>query len=91
VPGTRPVSTVPDVLGLDARAAARRVLAAHLTPCGREHTRAPEHGIITTQTPDPGARALPAAPVVLETRPGAGHRAEPVCPVPSGTDALTPR
>jgi beta-lactam-binding protein with PASTA domain len=88
--GQRRVTTVPDVTGLEATTAATAVLAADLTPYGRNYTPAPESGSITTQTPEPGARAVPGSPVILETEPGGGHGAAPSEPVPSGTDELTP-
>jgi beta-lactam-binding protein with PASTA domain len=85
--GGRRVTTVPDVIGLEAAATA--VLSADLTPYGRNYSPAPTSGSVTTQTPEPGARAAPGAPVILETGPGGGHGAEPEKPVPSSTDALT--
>jgi beta-lactam-binding protein with PASTA domain len=75
--GERQVTTVPDVVGLEATAAAAAVLAADLRPYGRNYTPAPESGSITTQTPEPGGQAVPGAPVILQTEPG-------------GADALTP-
>jgi beta-lactam-binding protein with PASTA domain len=88
--GERQLTTVPDVVGLEATAAAAAaVLAAELRPYGN-YTPAPESGSITTQTPKPGASAAPGAPVILETGPGGGHGAAPQSPTPSGSDALTP-
>jgi beta-lactam-binding protein with PASTA domain len=88
--GQRRVTTVPDVTGLSATAAATAVLAADLTPYGRNYAPAPESGSITDQSPEPGARAVPGAPVILETEPGGGHGVTPQSPTPTGSDALTP-
>jgi hypothetical protein len=87
--GQRRVATVPDVTGLEATTAAATVLAADLTPYGRNYIPAPASGTITSQTPALGAPA-PGAPAILETEPGGGHGATPESPVPNGTDALTP-
>jgi hypothetical protein len=88
--GQRQVTTVPDVTGCEATTAATAVLAADLTPYGRNYSPSPTRGSITTQTPAPGARALPGAPVIPETGSGGGHGTEPERPLPSATDALTP-
>jgi beta-lactam-binding protein with PASTA domain len=88
--GQRRVTTVPDVTGLSATTAATAVPAADLVPYGRNYAPAPESGSITDQSPEPGARAAPGAPVILETEPGGGHGVAPESPVPSGTAALAP-
>jgi beta-lactam-binding protein with PASTA domain len=84
------VTTVPDVTGLAASTAATAVLAADLVPYGRNYADAPESGTVTSQAPEPGARAVPGAPVILETEPSGGHGVTPAKPLPSGTDKLTP-
>jgi beta-lactam-binding protein with PASTA domain len=88
--GQRRVTTVPDVIGLEATTAAAAVLAAGLTPFGRNYAPAPESGSITDQSPEPGARAVPGAPIILETEPGGGGGAAPGSPVPSGADEFAP-
>jgi beta-lactam-binding protein with PASTA domain len=86
----RRVTTVPNVIGMEAEAAGLTVLAADLTPYGsREYEPAPQTGIIARQDPAAGAQAAPGAPVILETA-SSGRGVEPATPDPTGTDALTP-
>jgi beta-lactam-binding protein with PASTA domain len=84
------VTTVPQVIGMEAEAACLRVLAADLTPYGApDHSPAPEAGIIVRQTLAPGAQTAAGGPVILETDTG-GRGAEPGRPDPAGSDELTP-
>lgn len=67
----RPVTEVPDVVGLEATDACDIVRAADLVPYGPDYTAEPSTGIVTDQRPVGAAGAEAGSPVFLWTM---GHR-----------------
>lgn len=78
----RPVTEVPDVVGLGAEDACAIVRAAGLVPSGPNFTAAPETGVVTAQRPIGAAGAEEGAIVFLwaHRRPGS---TDPIVPPPS--------
>lgn len=66
----RPVTEVPDVVGLGAADACEIIRAAGLEPFGPDHTAPPSSGVVTAQRPIAAAGAERGSPVFLWARGG---------------------
>lgn len=85
----RPVTEVPDVVGLEATDACAIVRAAELVPYGPDYTEEPSTGIVTDQRPVGAAGAEAGSPVFLWTM-GHRDRAETFAPEPVEAGTLDP-
>jgi beta-lactam-binding protein with PASTA domain len=85
----RPVTEVPDVVGLGAQDACAIVRRAGLVPCGPEGEPEPLSGVVVAQAPVAPAGAEQGAEVVLWTQLGPNHGAALVPPTPTES-ALQP-
>lgn len=80
----RPVTEVPDVVGLGADDACEIVRSAGLVPVGPDGADEPTTGIVTAQRPVGTAGAEEGDQVVLWTHPGRDVTADLVGPSPVG-------
>ncbi|NIJ11833.1 beta-lactam-binding protein with PASTA domain [Saccharomonospora amisosensis] len=86
--GPRPVTEVPDVVGLGAEDACDIVRRAGLIPVGPDGAGAPASGVVTAQRPVGTAGAEEGAEVVLWTHPGRDASVGAVSPSP--VESATP-
>lgn len=86
----RPVTEVPDVVGLGAEDACDIIQRAGLVPVGPDRTERPRSGVITLQRPIGHAGAEEGAEVTLWTHPGRDESADLVQPSPVGSGTLSP-
>ncbi len=87
--GQRPVTEVPDVVGLGAQDACDIVRRAGLVPRGPEGEPEPASGIVVAQAPIATAGAEEGDEVVLWTQLGPGKGTESA-PTPPTESALLP-
>ncbi|GAB2977856.1 PASTA domain-containing protein [Amycolatopsis acidiphila] len=87
--GHRPVTEVPDVVGLGAEDACDIVRRAGLVPRGPEGEAEPAPGIVVAQAPIAPAGAEQGSEVVLWTQLGPGSGAD-TTPPPRPESALLP-
>jgi beta-lactam-binding protein with PASTA domain len=87
--GHRPVTEVPDVVGLGAEDACEIVRRAGLVPRGPEGESEPDSGVVVAQAPIAPAGAEQGSEVVLWTQLGPGSSAD-VTPPPRPESALLP-
>lgn len=80
----RPITEVPDVVGLGADDACEIVRGAGLVPVPPEGTDEPITGIVTAQRPVGNAGSETGAEVILWTHPGRDVTADLVAPSPVG-------
>ncbi|MBK1788281.1 PASTA domain-containing protein [Prauserella cavernicola] len=86
----RPVTEVPDVVGLGAQDACSIVRSAGLVPVGPESAEPPSTGVVTAQRPVGTAGAEEGSRVVLWTHPGRDTSSELVPPTPVESGELDP-
>lgn len=86
----RPVTEVPDVVGLSAEDACEIIRRAGLVPVGPEGTERPRSGVIALQRPIGNAGAEQGAEVALWTHPGKDTPADLVNPDPVTSGTLSP-
>lgn len=80
----RPVTEVPDVVGLGAEDACDIVRRAGLVPVGPDGAEAPSNGVVSAQRPIGAAGAEEGAKVALWTHPGRDAAEALVGPTPTG-------
>ncbi|KMS92271.1 PASTA domain-containing protein [Prauserella rugosa] len=86
----RPVTEVPDVVGLGAEDACDIVRRAGLVPVGPDGADAPQSGVVSSQRPIGAAGAEEGATVVLWTHPGRDAAEALVGPSPTESADLDP-
>lgn len=74
----RPVTEVPDVVGLSATDACAAVRGAGLVPYGPEYAAEPDSGMVTAQRPIGTAGSEEGSPVFLWTRASGDAAHDPV-------------
>lgn len=87
--GRRPVTEVPDVVGLGAEDACEIVRRAGLVPRGPEGETEPASGVVVAQAPIAPAGAEQGSEVVLWTQLGPGSDTD-LTPPPRPESALLP-
>ncbi|KAA9156444.1 PASTA domain-containing protein [Amycolatopsis acidicola] len=87
--GRRPVTEVPDVIGLGTEDACDIVRRAGLVPRGPDGEASPQPGVVVAQAPVAGAGATRGGEVVLWTQLGPGSGSD-ILPPPQTDSALQP-
>lgn len=86
----RPVTEVPDVVGLSAEDACDIVRRAGLVPVGPDGDDSTLSGVVTAQRPIGTAGAEEGAEVVLWTHPGRDSSSDAVLPDPTKIGSVDP-
>jgi hypothetical protein len=88
--GPRPVTEVPDVVGLGTEDACDIVRRAKLVPTGPDGDGMPTSGVVTAQRPVGAAGAEEGTQVVLWTHPGRDSPVGAVAPGPVESAPMDP-
>jgi beta-lactam-binding protein with PASTA domain len=86
----RPITEVPDVVGLGAQEACAIVRAAGLVPSGPDFAAEPSSGVVTAQRPIGTAGAEEGTVVFLWAQRGPGMAYDVLPPTPEGVGTLDP-